>query len=108
MDTVVSAFRRVGAGEHGRAALLAWVRQFCSTYVQHAVVLRLLSSADAGDHSLQRSGLRLLWRQADAIALGMAGPGSPASPGQHPETTAGPRDAVERMWDLLSVGAAIL
>lgn len=108
MDTVVSAFPRATAGEHGRAALLAWVRGFCTTYAKHAVALRLLSSADAGDHNLQRSGLRLLWRLADAIALGMASPGGPASPGPHPEFTAlSCAMMLERMCYLLSVGAAM-
>ena len=40
MDTVVSAFPRGGTDDLGRAALLAWVRQFCSTYAQHAAALR--------------------------------------------------------------------
>jgi AcrR family transcriptional regulator len=108
MDTVVSAFPRVIRGEHGRADLRAWVGQFCTTYAQHAVALRLLSSADAGDHRLQRSGLRLLWRLADAIALGMGSPGGPASPGRHPEFTAlCCAMMLERMCYLLSVGAAM-
>ena len=108
MDTVVSAFPQVTAAERGRAALLAWARQFCTTYVQHAVALRLLSSADAGNLNLQRSGLRLLWRLADAIALGMAGPGGPESPAPHPEFTAlSCAMMLERMCYLLSVGTAI-
>ena len=106
MDTVVSVFPRITAGERDRTALLAWVRQFCTTYAQHAVALRLLSSADAGDHRLQRSGLRLLWRLADAIALGMASRGGPASAGPHPEFTAlSCAMLLERMCYLLSVGA---
>ena len=108
MDTVVSAFPRVTAGEHGRAALLTWVGQFCTTYAQHAVTLRLLSSADAGNHNLQRSGLRLLWRLADAIALGMGSPGGPVSAGPYPEFTAlSCAMMLERMCYLLSVGAAL-
>ena len=108
MDMLVSAFPRVTTGEHGRAALLVWVRQFSTIYAQHAVALRLLSSADAGDHNLQRSGLRLLWRLADAIALGMASTGDRASPGPHPEFTAlSCAMMLERMCYLLSVGVAM-
>ena len=108
MDTVVSAFPDVSAGEDGRALLLAWIRQFCATYAEHAVALRLLSSADAGDHSLQRAGLRLLWRLADAIARGMTGLGEPVPPGQHPEFTAlSCAMMLERICYLLSAGAAM-
>lgn len=107
MDTVVSAFPDFSAGQDGRVALLAWVREFRATYAQHAVALRLLSSADAGDQSLRRAGLRLLWRLADAIARGMTGLGEPVTPG-HPEFTAlSCAMMLERICYLLSVGATM-
>ena len=108
MDNVVSDFPEVTTSEGGPAALLAWVRRFYAAYAQHAVALCLLSNADAGGLNLQRSGLRLLWRLADAIARGMTSPGRPAPPGQRHEFTAlSCAMMLERMCYLLSVGAAM-
>ena len=105
MDAVVAAFPRVSRGEAGRAALLLWVRRFCDTYAEHNTALRLLSNADAANQNVRRSGLRLLWRLADAITRGMTTPADAADPPRYAELTAlACAMMLERLNYLLGVG----
>jgi AcrR family transcriptional regulator len=95
MEIITGDFPVVTHNEAGREALRNWVRQFFDTYAAHAIVLRILSTADVVSEEVYGDGLQVFFRIAEAITQGMtaakaagrgaAGPGAPDQQGAVPE-----------------------
>ncbi len=71
MRTLADDFPVVTTNDVGRAALRAWVGQFCRTYAAHAAVIRIVSQAEIVSEEVWRAGLAVLQYLARSIALGM-------------------------------------
>ncbi len=85
MGLVTDEFPVVTRNEAGRAALRRWVHEFCETYAAHAAVIRTLSQAEIVGEEVWGDGLKLLFRLAQAMALGMTAATGAA---EHAELTA--------------------
>jgi AcrR family transcriptional regulator len=71
MEVITGDFPVITPNEAGRAALRNWVRQFFDTYLAHAPVLRILTSADDVNDEVYGDALQLFFRVAEAITQGM-------------------------------------
>ncbi len=87
MAVITDEFPEVTGDAAGRAALRTWVHSFCDTYTAHATVIRILSQAEIVGEEVYGDGLKLLFRLAEAITRGMAGPGR-GELAEHAELTA--------------------
>jgi hypothetical protein len=96
MEIITGDFPVVTHNEAGREVLRSWVRKFFDTYAAHAIVLRILSTADVVSEEVYGDGLQVFFRIAEAITQGMTAataagrvtPGQPDGVPEHAELTA--------------------
>lgn len=81
MEGITDEFPVVTSNDAGRAALRTWVSAFCDTYAAHAVVIRILSQADLVGQDAWAHGLKLLFRLADVVSVGMTAAATPEQDG---------------------------
>ncbi|MGE5285909.1 MAG: TetR/AcrR family transcriptional regulator [Micromonosporaceae bacterium] len=71
MGQLADEFPVITGDPAGRVALRGWIERFQQAYAAHAAVIRVLSQADAVGQEAWESGLKLLFRLADAASGGM-------------------------------------